>query len=81
MGYVAGIARTYFKISTTIHQRAYGAALLKQKTYATTSKADFYNYFKTTYPILIQRVPESIFASYMGVSLKAFKKIKAEHLS
>ena len=64
-----------------IHQRAYGAALLKQKTYATTSKADFYNYFKTTYPTLIQRVPESIFASYMGVSLKTFKKIKAEHLS
>src|SRR5690606_3019021 len=47
-----------------IHQRAYGAALLKQKTYATTSKEDFYSYFKTTYPILIQKVPEPIFASY-----------------
>jgi signal-transduction protein with cAMP-binding, CBS, and nucleotidyltransferase domain len=64
-----------------IHQRAYGAALLKQKTYATTSKADFYHYFKTTYPFLIERVPDSIFASYMGVSLQTFKKIKAAHLS
>ncbi len=64
-----------------IHQRAYGAALLKQKTYATTSKEDFYNYFKTTYPMLMQRIPEPIFASYMGISLKKFKKIQAKHIS
>ena len=29
-----------------IHERAYGAALLKQKTYATTPKDEFYRYFK-----------------------------------
>ena len=52
-----------------IHERAYGAALLKQKTFATVSKPDFYRHFRNTYPDLIQRIPDSIFASYMGVSL------------
>lgn len=64
-----------------IHQRAYGAALLKQKTYATSSKEDFYSYFKTTYPTLMKRIPEHIFASYMCVSLKMFKKIQGRNIS
>jgi len=64
-----------------IHERAYGAALLKQKTFALTSKKDFYHYFRTTYPDLIIRIPEAIFASYMGVSLTALKSLKEEFVS
>ena len=64
-----------------IHERAYGAALLKQKTFATTSKKDFYHYFKTTYPELIIRIPDAIFASYMGVSLAALTVLQEEFVS
>lgn len=64
-----------------IHERAYGAALYKQKTYATTSKQDFYNYFRSTYPILIQRIPDNIFASYIGVSDEILAELQASYLS
>ncbi len=64
-----------------IHERAYGAALLKQKTFATVSKKDFYHYFKTTYPELILRIPDTIFASYMGVSPEALRVLQEEYVS
>lgn len=64
-----------------IHERAYGAALLKQKTYATVAKADFYHYFRTTYPVLIKRIPDDIFASYMGVLPLELHEIKAAFVS
>ena len=64
-----------------IHERAYGAALLKQKTFATLSKKDFYNYFKTTYPKVIQRIPDTIFASYMGVSRETLSVLQNEYNS
>lgn len=61
-----------------IHERAYGAALYKQKTFALTSKADFYRYFRDTYPAVIERVPDDIFASYMGVSTEALKALRGD---
>jgi CRP-like cAMP-binding protein len=64
-----------------IHERAYGAALLKQKTFATVSKRDFYRYFKTTYPELILRIPDAIFASYMGISTEALRVLQEEYVS
>jgi CRP-like cAMP-binding protein len=64
-----------------IHERAYGAALLKQKTFATVSKSNFYHYFKTSYPDLILRIPHNIFASYIGVSPEVLKKLKEQHVS
>lgn len=64
-----------------IHERAYGAALFKQKTYATVSKQDFYRHFKNTYPTVIRRIPDDIFASYMGVSPEVLESIKAQFVS
>jgi CRP-like cAMP-binding protein len=64
-----------------IHERAYGAALYKQKTFATVSKEDFYRYFKNTYPQLMQRIPDVIFASYMGVSLETLKTYQDLYVS
>ncbi|MCH5686779.1 hypothetical protein LWM68_22480 [Niabella sp. W65] len=64
-----------------IHERAYGAALLKQKTYATLSKEAFYRYFKSTYPEMIARIPDAIFASYMQVSLEELTQLKAAFIS
>lgn len=59
-----------------IHERAYGAALYKQQTFATVSKPDFYKYFRDTYPALMQRIPDDIFAAYMGVSLAVLQAIR-----
>jgi CRP-like cAMP-binding protein len=64
-----------------IHERAYGAALYKQKTFATVSKEDFYRYFRNTYPKLMQRIPDAIFASYMGVSLKTLRACQDLYVS
>lgn len=64
-----------------IHERAYGAALYKQKTFATVSKSDFYRYFRITYPELLQRIPAPIFASYMGVSLETLEGFEHSYIS
>jgi len=64
-----------------IHERAYGAALFKQKTFATVSKKDFYNHFRNTYPELIKRIPDAIFASYMGVSTETLAILAHEYVS
>jgi CRP-like cAMP-binding protein len=56
-----------------IHERAYGAALLKQKTFATMSKRDFYYHFRSIYPELAQRISDAVLASYMGISLETLK--------
>ena len=64
-----------------IHERAYGAALFKQKTFATVSKKDFYFHFRNTYPELIKRIPDPVFASYMGVSLEILKTYQDLYVS
>lgn len=64
-----------------IHERAYGAALFKQKTYATVSKEDFYGHFRRTYPDLIQRIPDEIFASYIGIPVETLKAYQAKYIS
>lgn len=64
-----------------IHERAYGAALFKQKTYALVSKPDFYFNFKRNYPAILQRIPDAIFASYMGISVVELENIKAISIS
>jgi len=56
----------YFNI---IHQRAYAAALMKQKVFAVTSASDFHQYFFTKFPEFVNRVPEEILASYMHISV------------
>jgi CRP-like cAMP-binding protein len=64
-----------------IHERAYGAALLKQKTFGTTSKKDFYHYFRNTYPHLTQIVTDAILASYMGIPVEALQTFKDTDVS
>ena len=59
-----------------VHEIAYGAALLKQKTFALTSKKDFYNYFRNTYPHLNKKISDEILASYMGITNDALEIIK-----
>lgn len=64
-----------------IHEWAYGAALPKQKTYASVTRAHFYHYFRSTYPVLIERIPDEIFAAYRGISMDRLQEIKAAFVS
>ncbi|WP_118974840.1 Crp/Fnr family transcriptional regulator [Taibaiella koreensis] len=64
-----------------IHERAYGAALFKQKTFGTMTREDFYRYFSNTYPHLIRRIPAPLLASYIGISTEALKELQAKTLS
>lgn len=64
-----------------IHERAYGAALLKQKTFATLSRREFYYYFRNTYPELTERISDAVLASYMGISLETLKALQDQQIS
>lgn len=64
----------YFNI---IHQRAYAASLMKQKVFATVSSKDFHQFFFTTYPEFVRRVPDEIMASYMHISVEELKILNA----
>ena|ERR1700744_1495352 len=64
-----------------IHERAYGAALLKQKTFATVSKKDFYHYFRNNYPHLTPIVTDTILTSYMGISMEDLQTFKDTDVS
>jgi signal-transduction protein with cAMP-binding, CBS, and nucleotidyltransferase domain len=64
-----------------IHERAYGAALFKQKVFATVSKADFYRQFRNTYPSFFQRIPDIAFAAYIGVSTEILKTLEEQYIS
>lgn len=56
-----------------VHMRAYGASLQKQKTYPMTTKKDFHAYFCKTYPDLVKRFPDDVFASYIGIATDELK--------
>lgn len=64
-----------------IHERAYGAALFKQKVFATVRKADFYRQFRNTYPSFFQRIPDAVFAAYIGVSTEVLKTFEEQFIS
>jgi len=44
------------------------------------SALERYEHFKLTYPEIIQRVPQKMIASYLGITPEALSKIKNEHL-
>lgn len=64
-----------------VHQRAYAAALMKQKIFATVSKEEFHRYFFTTYPDFVSRVPAHILASYFGISVDQLRDLTDRMLS
>jgi len=64
-----------------INMRAYGAALQKQKVFATVSRKDFHHYFCKTYPELVKRFPDDVFASYIGISKEELDILNADFRS
>jgi CRP-like cAMP-binding protein len=55
----------YFRI---IMQKELAGAQLKSKLMYEMSKEDFYNHFCTSFPEFIQRVPQYMIASYLGLT-------------
>lgn len=55
----------YFRI---VMQRAVAAAQLRIKYMFELSKEEFYNHFVTSFPEFVQRVPQYMIASYLGLT-------------
>ncbi|MGE5394991.1 MAG: Crp/Fnr family transcriptional regulator [Candidatus Saccharibacteria bacterium] len=55
----------YFRI---VMQRAVAAAQLRIKYMFELSKEEFYNHFITSFPEFVQRVPQYMIASYLGLT-------------
>jgi CRP-like cAMP-binding protein len=55
----------YFRI---VMQRAVAAAQLRVKYMFELSKEEFYNHFITSFPEFVQRVPQYMIASYLGLT-------------
>ena len=55
----------YFRI---IMQKELAAAQFKSKLMYGMSKEDFYNHFVTSFPEFVQRVPQYMIASYLGLT-------------
>ncbi len=64
-----------------INMRAYAAALQKQKVFATVSRKDFHHYFCKTYPEIVKRFPDDVFASYIGISKEELDVFNADFRS
>jgi len=55
----------YFR---TIMQRAWAASQLRIKYMYELSKEEYYNHFCTSFPEFVQRVPQYMIASYLGLT-------------
>lgn len=65
----------YFRM---IYERAYSAALYRMK-YVRSSKEDFYYLFCAKYPDFIQRVPQKILASFLGLTPEYLSELRKKN--
>ena len=45
-----------------------------------SSAIERYEHFKETYPHMLQRVPQKMIASYLGITPEALSKVKGDKL-
>ncbi|WP_299114163.1 Crp/Fnr family transcriptional regulator [uncultured Winogradskyella sp.] len=64
-----------------IYQRAYGAALLRLKYINSLSKEEMFFRFKDNFPEFVQRVPQYLLASFLGLTPEYLSEIKKKQLS
>lgn len=65
----------YFRI---IYERAYSASLYRMK-YARSSKEDFYYLFCSKYPDFLQRVPQKLLASFLGLTPEYLSELRKKN--
>lgn len=68
----------YFRI---IHQIAYGAALMRMKYIFNYSKEDIFFLFRDRYPEFVQRVPQYLIASFLGLTPEYLSEIRKKKRS
>ena len=66
----------YFRI---IAQKAIAASQIRSKLLYELSKEDFYLHFSSSFPKFVQRVPQYMIASYLGLSPEYLSEIKAKN--
>jgi CRP/FNR family transcriptional regulator len=67
----------YFRI---IMQRAVAASQLRIKYMFELSKEEFYNLFCTSFPEFVQRVPQYMIASYLGLTPEYVSELRKRNL-
>ena len=72
------IMERYFRI---VYQRAYAAAEKRIRYLYEMSKEDYYLQFATLYPWFIQRIPQYLLASFLGLTPEYLSEIKAKKRS
>ncbi len=68
----------YFR---SIYQTAYGATLIRLKYINNFSKEDMFFMFRDNFPEFVQRVPQYLLASFLGLTPEYLSEIKRKHLS
>lgn len=68
----------YFR---TIYETAYGAALIRIKFMNSLSKEEMFCMFRDSFPEFVQRVPQYLLASFLGLTPEYLSEIKKKQLS
>lgn len=68
----------YFR---TIYETAYGAALMRIKFMNSLSKEEMFCMFRDSFPEFVQRVPQYLLASFLGLTPEYLSEIKKKQLS
>ncbi|WP_420322885.1 Crp/Fnr family transcriptional regulator [Flagellimonas sp.] len=68
----------YFR---TIYETAYGAALMRIKFINSLSKEEMFCMFRDSFPEFVQRVPQYLLASFLGLTPEYLSEIKKKQLS
>jgi len=67
----------YFRI---VMQRAVAATQLRNKYLYEMSKEEFYQHFSTSFPEFVQRVPQYMIASYLGLTPQYVSELRKKKL-
>lgn len=68
----------YFR---SIYETAYGAALMRFQYNSNFSKEEIYFQFRDSFPAFVQRVPQYLLASFLGLTPEYLSEIKKKKLS
>ena len=68
----------YFRL---VHQRAHAATQFRIKFLYSLSKEEFYNHFNKLYPEFVQRIPQYLLASFLGLTPEYLSEIRGRKIS
>ncbi|MEC7754242.1 Crp/Fnr family transcriptional regulator [Roseivirga sp. UBA1976] len=72
------LLEVYFR---NVYEIAYGASVVRTKYVFDYSKKEIFNHFRRDFPEFVNRVPQYMVATYLGLTPEYLSKIRAEKLS